>query len=349
MNPIIRDANIQRALKALLSDGFISESFMGVSGSQLKYQFSWPPETLEESQYINPWAINNPKGSMSSIENISSLVNTVPLWSDNYYPSNNMVENIYRYLILPAQPVLKTKRAVANSLSNEILSDKEFEEIKKIVPEMKADNTEREKSIEKARDKIKELTSAGNIDIKQIEKMEEDIQKALSKRRLKSGTQDSPVLPIEKILLYANQLVLKLEKGSIGSPLITYCPSNVLPLNFASPSDIETTWAYTIFTCNTEENIPVDISLRFTRADIERPWMVDYLFNLKGWTIPGQEAGCLSDGSTINNRGIFPLLTLSLILCRDFTISHKEEILFKASGLQILARCSKVVPFAPSF
>lgn len=349
MNPIIKDSNVQRALRALLIDGFITQSFMGTAGDQLKYLFSWPPDVLEESQYANPWSVNNPDGSQMAIENISSLVDPIPMWSDNYFPSNNTVESVYRNLILPAQPVRSTKTAVSNGSADGMLSDEEFEKIKNQLPEMKPDDSERIKSVERAKEKIKSLTISGIVGTKQIEQIETENEDLVKRGKLKLYTSGGgTTLPVERVLLYANSLVARLEKSGVNNPMLTYCPSNILSLHFASPADVSSNWADTSFTCMSEDNEQVDISLKFTRADIERPWIVDYLFSMRGWTIPGQSPGWLSNGSSMNNTGLFPLLTLSFILCRDFSIRAKNQTLFQMNGLQILARCCKLMPAMPA-
>lgn len=348
MASIITDPNIRRTLRVLLTDGFISETFMGTSGSRMKFLFSWPPSILDESRYANPWSATNPGGSMAAVENISALVDPVPAWNDIYYPSGHSLESIYRHIILPANPVGKAVRRALRSCgpaSDTSLSDQEFEEIKEMIPRLKTDDSERRRSVLEAREKLRSVVSSGLVNLERIEKIEKDNITKINQPILRRAVvQDDPILPVERVLLYANSLVARSERSRIDSPFVTYCPSNIFPLHFIERKEVSE-WVHATFSCLNDNDVPVDVSIKFSRIDIERPWLVDYLFNMNGWTIPGQDAGWLSNGSLESNTGLLPLIPVSFIVCRDFIIQSKSEILFQALGVQILMRCCMVTPF----
>jgi hypothetical protein len=76
----------------------------------------------------------------------------------------------------------------------------------------------------------------------------------------------------------------------------------------------------------------LEVSFKYAKVDIERPWLNALLFGLKGWHTTGAQKGGYSNG-TKNNPGIFPLLPVAFIAVRDVKISakwgRKDEELIK--------------------
>jgi hypothetical protein len=64
----------------------------------------------------------------------------------------------------------------------------------------------------------------------------------------------------------------------------------------------------------------LEISFRFCRVTVQRPWLTNSLLKLAGWQIVGQEPGSLSTGSIENNPGSFPMLPIAFIAVRDLEI-----------------------------
>jgi hypothetical protein len=93
-------------------------------------------------------------------------------------------------------------------------------------------------------------------------------------------------------------------------------------------------------------NPPVNLTITFSRIDITRPWLVASLFEIDGWKTP-QGAGSLSTGTSTNNNGNFSLLPQSMIVARDIVAKTATSEVYRASGLQVLAYISKLVPYAP--
>ncbi len=68
------------------------------------------------------------------------------------------------------------------------------------------------------------------------------------------------------------------------------------------------------------ETSNLEISFRFCRVAIRRPWLQLSLLKLMGWHMVGQPAGSLSNGHLVNNPGLLPLLPTAFIAIRDLQI-----------------------------
>lgn len=64
----------------------------------------------------------------------------------------------------------------------------------------------------------------------------------------------------------------------------------------------------------------LEISFRCCRVSCKRPWVMQSLFSLGGWMLPGQSPGSFSNGSLNNNEGIFPVIPMSFLAIRDLKI-----------------------------
>ncbi len=69
-----------------------------------------------------------------------------------------------------------------------------------------------------------------------------------------------------------------------------------------------------------QETSDLEISFRFCRVAITRPWIMNSLLKMGGWYIPGQAAGWLSTGTLQDNSGAFPMMATALIAVRDLEI-----------------------------
>jgi hypothetical protein len=64
----------------------------------------------------------------------------------------------------------------------------------------------------------------------------------------------------------------------------------------------------------------IQISFRCCRVNFNRPWLLKSLLEVTGWTLPGQAAGSLSNGTFVDNGGTFPLLPIGFVVIRDLQI-----------------------------
>jgi hypothetical protein len=65
----------------------------------------------------------------------------------------------------------------------------------------------------------------------------------------------------------------------------------------------------------------IQISYRFARVELRRPWFDPLLLSLGGWSMPGRPRHALSTGTIQDNPGLFSLLPSSMIVARDVQIS----------------------------
>ena len=70
-----------------------------------------------------------------------------------------------------------------------------------------------------------------------------------------------------------------------------------------------------------QETSDLQISFRFCRVAVRRPWLMLSVLKLRGWHFAGQPAGSFSTGQVDNNPGSFPLLPTAFIAIRDLQIS----------------------------
>jgi hypothetical protein len=75
-------------------------------------------------------------------------------------------------------------------------------------------------------------------------------------------------------------------------------------------------------------SVPVDqdrsiksIKFKYLEVGISRPWLDFQIFNLGGWSIPGQDAGYFSSGDTGSNDGTLPLITTSMLVAIDVEVA----------------------------
>ncbi|WP_215222950.1 hypothetical protein [Echinicola shivajiensis] len=378
---IFNDSFFQKQLENLLISGFSQGSFNGTSGNEIQFLFSWPPETLNEKEYNNPWTANNPNGLMSSTENISRLVNPIPFISNLFTPSANTVEDVYGNLILSAN--ITDQSDGSNSIKKEVGQNfSAFQDISgaaltTVKPKTK--NIKDKLNLYQERESIIELERKISIDIankiisgnpsrKTIQSNQTALQSLVKKlspiheeasasflagsiKQINSSQKSS--VPKENLSNSDLSLAGKtfynaknqFETTSLSStinPTSTYHPSYIIPNNFADETaDQEWPVLSTILKDSKQQDIKVSFS--YTRADISRPWFMGYLMSMQGWSLNGQSPGWLSNGSKINNPGIFPLLTLSLLVCRNMKITGPNSN-YEANGLQIIARCCQVTP-----
>lgn len=62
------------------------------------------------------------------------------------------------------------------------------------------------------------------------------------------------------------------------------------------------------------------IKFKYLEVRLNRPWFNFSIFSLNGWYISGQNSGFFSSGNTINNQGILPLITTSLLVAININV-----------------------------
>lgn len=114
------------------------------------------------------------------------------------------------------------------------------------------------------------------------------------------------------------------------------------------------------------------ITLKYLRVTLNRPWFTELIFNTNGWFLSGQPAGFCSSGNLQVNEGTLPLLPTSILFATDVTIdaewgarnqktiddahtkgnqvSLDHLVIYPASDqtqLQVLGWITSLVPFSP--
>lgn len=379
---IFNDTFFQKQLENLLISGFSQGSFNGTSGNDIQFLFSWPPEILNAKEYNNPWTANNPNGLMSSTENISRLVNPIPFISNQFTPSANTVEDVYGNLILSASITHQSDNSdsIKPEVSQNFSSFQGNSDISSTAVKPKTTNIKDKLNLFQEREAIIELERKISIEIaqkiisgnpskktiqsnqtalqslvKQLSPIHEEasarflagsinqINPSQNPSLLKENNLSNPDLSIVGKSFYnaKNQFETTYLSSTIN-PKSTYHPSYVIPNNFADEVAAKE-WPVLSTILKDSKQQDIKVSFSYTRADISRPWFMGYLMSMGGWTLDGQSPGWLSNGSKINNPGIFPLLTLSLLVCRNMRITGPNSN-YEADGLQIIARCCQITP-----
>jgi hypothetical protein len=76
-----------------------------------------------------------------------------------------------------------------------------------------------------------------------------------------------------------------------------------------------------------EQNYHMDantfgLSAKIAVVQINRPWLNDLLFKMQGWSLTGQDANGISNGTLQNNaKGMLPLIPTALIVARNIEIT----------------------------
>ena len=67
------------------------------------------------------------------------------------------------------------------------------------------------------------------------------------------------------------------------------------------------------------------IELEYGIIDIERPWLLTELFHIGGWYVPGEPAGCVSDGTIAGQEGddkkLLPMIKKQALVIRNVKIT----------------------------
>lgn len=341
--------------------------------------YVWPGDPLVEADYDNPWTPDNDSGSTFAAENISTLVNKIPALSHAYTSNGEHITDVYE-LILQASSVATAGTVTAlDQMEKPVFDLKAVGRVEADVPQgsgigkiaaMSPDDLRLQElrrqyanaSANLIAHRMQDLDgdpAAKEKDTAELEATVLSAWQAVSKggplaapkRSLASAGTFSD--PVAWVLSNANRLYTKTTLSSVLNPQLTYHPSYVRPYTFAN-RQTSAGWPFMPsikVTTTGDASKDVSISFRFCRVDIDRPWLLMNLLQMRGWKIEGQPAGSLSNGNADDNPGYFPLLPEYFVVARDMVIAgvgdDKATVYYRADGLHILAWISTVVPFIP--
>jgi|GEM_PF-3785016 len=378
---LINSSNLKDLFAATIQQMYSDSSFGGASGDNIFFTFSWPASVLEENNYMNPWSPSNATGSMLAVENISELVDTIPSIGKYYTPSGSNVSDVYGLILngytLPTQSSGFKAPASAFSMASDADMVVAEEKVPSLDEILKTNLDDLGVNVQKAKSPVGDVVVANTTSETEAYMLQEQkrsnelaqknaelLSKGLSIPKKRSSppaafaAQADSVSPAPRssgslatIFAKANAIYINTALASIKYPQLKFHPSDILPSNFADEG-AASQWAnislqYRVTVDGIAQN--VNVSYRFCRVDIVRAWMVSYLLSMQGWGIQGQPKGWLSTGNSTNNPGVFPLMPVSMILCRNLVISSEAgDFEYNVDGLQVLAYISKVIPFMPT-
>ena len=107
------------------------------------------------------------------------------------------------------------------------------------------------------------------------------------------------------------------------------------------PSDTDKTESWSLHSGSEQQTIHSDsnitsISCEALVVNLSRPWLDTDLFRTKGWSMPGQDAGYISNGKLTQNPGILPLYTTGLLVAHTSNIEaefHESDLQFAIKAL----------------
>lgn len=374
--PEITEA-IYRTILAAYTESPVPDLPPAHQNCKLFINYVWPGKILNETVYQNPWTPNNRNGSQIVTENISNLVNPIPLLDTAYTQSGSQVENLYEFILM-ASPSTGESTKVPRTLMKRAKSDRQALNrvevggpknniLKKILDYGPGDLSKQDLERQYANASANFIANhlqynlSDPIEKKEWEKIAPKLEAVVrsswelvsnnipkAKFILKSNEN-----PVYYVLDSANKIFASTRLSSTIDPTFTYHPSYVSPDNFAYP-ETASVWPFipsikVTTSGSTKPNL--SISFRFCRVDIRRPWLLMNLLEIQGWKIQDQPAGSLSNGKAKNNSGSFPLLPEFFVVARDLVISgigeNSGEEYYSAKGLQILAWINRVTPFIP--
>lgn len=65
------------------------------------------------------------------------------------------------------------------------------------------------------------------------------------------------------------------------------------------------------------------INFQYCVVSIKRPWLHSELFSVPGWSMPGYSTNDISNGQSINNNGLLPVITTRFLVVRNLVV-HAE-------------------------
>lgn len=147
------------------------------------------------------------------------------------------------------------------------------------------------------------------------------------------------------IFYKATQIFNRSTLQSLKNPGVSYHPAYTSPENWV---DSTAAMNWPLLTIPIEDTTPnVNITITFSRVDINRPWLLASLFEVKEWK-NSEGPGSFSNGTFVDNNGSLALIPQSMIVARDIVARYDDgSIVFRSTGLQVLAYVNKLTPFAP--
>ena len=369
----IRDAIFNTVLPAYVEPaGDLPDAF---ASSTVLTARVWPGQQIAGQQYGNAWSPTNPSGRQAATENLSELIDPIPNLASDYSRSGRRVEQTYSYVLTNARPMFATRSAAATAQQATLPEIEERREIEVSAPETGKVRTIAltESASQRQRREIDYANAVAQLNVNRrlhgksagadkesLAKQAPGLEKAARKawKNLQSAqTPSAAPAPavrsasppnagaVAKSFNDARSIFDRSALASLKNPGIQYHPSYLSPENWVS-QEAANGWPNSAIPIK-GGGPPVSLTLRYSRVDISRPWLVASLFDLRGWET-AEGPGSLSTGSADSNPGVFALLPISLIIARDIVATgNNGDVLFEARGLQILAWISKVLPYSP--
>lgn len=338
----------------------------------------FPYRIIDEQEFGNAWSPTNTTGSQAATENISALVNDIPLLDAKYANTGRKIEEMYKLIIEGATAIQKITPATKGlePLDNTVLDEVAVVNINEDIAKRIAVQANLEKGADVSVNFLNEQTLSTHIaKIQQSNLLATAIIKAKTKPAINDAViheaaftqQINPALDTHKnVILQQEDIEMASEQyytiatifqqaqllfnrsalASVRNAGIRYHPSYISPANWVNKASKDDWPMLTLAMPDTDPVITVSIA--FSRVDILRPWLLASLFDLNGWELKlSKGPGSFSNGESSYNNGIFSLLPQSMIVARDIIATQNGQPIYQAKGLQIMAVINKLIPFCP--
>lgn len=330
-----------------------------VKGRELLLSLEFPGQQLEESQYQNPWSPQNASGSQFATEMLSSLIDAIPLVDAIYVDSGVTVEEMYEFVLgasampLPAGPNGEvTPNPVNATLSNARQLFEQTRLASALQPTLSYHPSYATPSNWSDPAAAQSWTSISINSNQTTTRSDSPFLRAGGLKHLRGGIWKIPPQLIKPDVPRVNPLPVRpnlgvikpnidaklLDRVQLGAGAIMTSPTartlstekaielqqvtpNPLLMNRINPNLMAQVNLEPLASRPIEQSTKdIQISFRCCRVNFNRPWLLKSLLEITGWTLPGQAAGSLSNGTLQDNNGTFPLLPIGFIAIRDLKI-----------------------------
>jgi hypothetical protein len=313
-----------------------------VKSRELLLSLEFPGQQLEESQYQNPWSPQNASGSQFATEMLSSLIDAIPLVDAIYVDSGVTVEEMYEFVLgasaipLPAGPngevppnPVNTTLSNARRLFEQTLMASALHPALSYHPSYATPGNWADPVMAKS------WTSISINSNQTTTKPDSPFLRAGGLKHLREGIWKVPPKLIKPLPGETPPIGIR-PRPDLISPIVN--PGLVNP-GLVNPGLIDRVRVRSATMQRINPDLiariepdllasrPIDqatkdiqISFRCCRVNFNRPWLLKSLLEITGWTLPGQAAGSLSNGTLTDNGGTFPLLPIGFIAIRDLKI-----------------------------
>jgi hypothetical protein len=301
-----------------------------IKGREPLLSLEFPGQQLEESQYQNPWTPQSTNGSQFATEMLSSLIDAIPLVDTIYVDSGVTVEEMYEFVLgasaiplpasstgeIPPNPV-NTVLSNAHQLFEQTLLASALQPTLSYHPSYATPGNWADPLAAQSWTSISINSNRTKI------KPDSPFLRAGGSKHLQDGIWkvSSELLnsDVSKAITSNPELIKRSQQLNISTARTS---ATIKEDQQRLPPDRETPESEVLISHPIDQSTSgIQISFRCCRVNINRPWLLKSLLEIKGWTLPGQAAGSLSNGTLQDNSGAFPLLPIGFIAIRDLSIS----------------------------